>query len=312
MSNTIVKTDIIYSSELVVRILDGLTKAYPFISVISIGKSAAGSEIYVIKIGNGKKEFFINACMSANEWITSPLVLKFCEDIAENINKKDKPGGCNYSIAELLENVSVYISPMANPDGVDFVNGFFKGILKDNAEYISENYPHISFPNEWRANILGTELNLNFPANWVKARRLKYSKGLSSPAPYGFVGFYPLSAPESKCVYEFTLNRDFALMIDLQTIGNKICCYSDLADFERTMHIGNILAEASGFGIEDSSESCSFGSYRDWFSKNYNRPGFIVKCGNGKNPLSLSEFNEMYDSVRLLFLSAIESIYKIL
>lgn len=40
----------------------------------------------------------------------------------------------------------------------------------NNAVYIAKSFPEISFPQEWKANILGTDLNLQFPANWNEAK----------------------------------------------------------------------------------------------------------------------------------------------
>ena len=65
----------------------------------------------------------------------------------------------NYDIRELFDNVSLYIVPMLNPDGVDLVT---ENLNKNSygytrAKQISNNFPNISFPKGWKANIEGID-----------------------------------------------------------------------------------------------------------------------------------------------------------
>ena len=41
------------------------------------------------------------------------------------------------------------------------------------------------------------DLNLQFPAGWEIAKEIKYSQGFDKPAPRDFVGYAPLTEPES-------------------------------------------------------------------------------------------------------------------
>ena len=61
---------------------------------------------------------------------------------------------------DLFNNIKLYIAPMVNPDGVDLVTN---NINKNsnaylNAQYISSNFPDIPFPDGWKANITGVDL----------------------------------------------------------------------------------------------------------------------------------------------------------
>ena len=76
----IVPTNIKYSSSILQINLDTLKRLYPFIEIASIGRSILGKPLPIIKIGNGSKEVFYSASFHANEWICSPLVMKFLAD----------------------------------------------------------------------------------------------------------------------------------------------------------------------------------------------------------------------------------------
>ena len=81
----------------------------------------------------------------------------------------------------LFEEHQLFVVPMVNPDGVDLVNGMLEveGYLKQ-ARQIAADYPQIPFPQGWKANINGVDLNLQFPAGWEKAREIKFAQGYTT------------------------------------------------------------------------------------------------------------------------------------
>ena len=59
----IIPTNISYSSSILEINIDTLKRLYPFIEVMSTGKSINGVDIPVIKIGNGSREVFYSAAI---------------------------------------------------------------------------------------------------------------------------------------------------------------------------------------------------------------------------------------------------------
>ena len=182
-----------------------------------------------------------------------------------------------------------------NPDGIDLETGeLSEGPFYNTARTIASGYPRYSFPAGWRANIYGTDLNLQYPAGWETAREIKYAQGITSPAPGDFVGYAPLSAPESRALYEFTLNFRPSLILAYHSQGQVIYWkYSDYEPFN-SEKIARLFAESSGYSCEASPYSSGYAGYKDWFIKAFNRPGYTIEVGKGKNPLPVSDFAEIY------------------
>ena len=121
---SIVFTNVSYNSNLLRQNLNMLLRAYPFLNVQTVGNSVLGKPIYVLKLGRGTKKVFYSASIHANEWITTPILMKFVEFYCISyVNRSNLYG---YSIRNLFNSVSIYIMPMVNPDGVGFT---FIGIV---------------------------------------------------------------------------------------------------------------------------------------------------------------------------------------
>lgn len=291
---SIVPTNISYTSDFMAMNLSALKTVYPFLEMSIIGTSVLGKNIPVVRFGTGSKEVFYCAATHANEWITSPLLMKFLENLS-----KSYVNGVNIfgqDARELFSDISLYIAPMVNPDGIDLVTGLITpGSRAYNfAKRISDNFPDIPFPSGWKANIEGIDLNLQFPAGWEEAKEIKYAQGFDKPAPRDFVGFGPLTAPEAVAIYNFTLQHNFSLMITYHTQGRVIYYkYQDITPPNSTQ-IANLFAKVSGYSVENVPPESSFAGYKDWFVYYYNRPGFTIEVGLGTNPIPISQFAGIY------------------
>ena len=297
---SVVATNVPYTYQLITFILEGLEVRYPFLSGGTIGKSVMGKNIPFVKIGNGQTELFYNASHHANEWLTTPVLLKFLEEYSENYST----GGeiFNTSARELYNKASLYIVPVVNPDGIDLVNGVVpSGKFLTQAQTLAGNYPNIPYPNGWKANINGVDLNLQYPANWERAKEIKFSQGFTLPGPRDFVGTAPLTEPEARAVYNFTRNHDFKLTLSYHSQGEII--YWKYLDYEpeSSRRIAEYFGEVSGYAVEETPYSSGFAGYKDWFIETYNRPGYTIEIGIGMSPLPLSQFPGIYkDNIGIL------------
>ena len=91
-----------------------------------------------------QKKFFTLALFIGNEWITAPILMKFLADYCYCYKNNLTIFG--YSARELFQNVTIYLVPMVNPDGVDLVTGEMPVGSRPylSAQQISNNYPNIN------------------------------------------------------------------------------------------------------------------------------------------------------------------------
>ena len=298
-SFALVDESVPYTSSLTDLILEGLKVRYPFLISGCIGKSVMGKEVCYLQFGKGPTQVCYNAGFHANEWITTPIILKFAEAYAKAYAEGEDLYG--EDTEALFDKYSLFLIPMVNPDGADLVNGMIR-----NEEYveqtmaISSDYPSIPYPDGWKANINGVDLNLQFPAGWEKAKEIKFAQGYTSPAPRDFVGEAPLSAVESINMYHFTTAHDFRLILAYHTQGEVI--YWKYLDYEpeRSRRIAEYFGKVSGYRVEETPYASGYAGYKDWFIETYNRPGYTIEAGRGTNPLSMSQFPEIYADNRLI------------
>ena len=304
----VVPVNVPYTYKLSELVTNGLSARYPFILTETVGLSVMGNQIQSLNIGNGTKKVFYNASHHANEWITTPLLFKFIEDYSKAYVNNESLA--DIDVKRQFAGKRLSVIPLVNPDGVDLVNGaipkdseFFKEAVK-----ISERYPNIEFPNGWKANIRGTDLNLNYPAGWENAKEIKYSQGYTTPAPRDFVGISPLSEPESTALYYYTLKNNFLLTLSYHTQGEII--YYKYLDYNppRALEIGRSLSEVSGYDLEITPTASGYAGYKDWFIYYFNRPGYTVEAGMGTNPLPISQFDKIYTNNLPLLMTALDMI----
>jgi len=302
----IVNTTVPITAESCDRMIQEITRTYPFCRSEVLTTTAFQRPIRTLVIGNGERKVIYSASHHANEWITSLVLLKYAEDLAQAIQNGAQIGGV--SAQTIADTTTIYMVPMVDPDGVDLVTGAIGpgNIQYDLARRLAQDYPDIPFPEGWKANLLGVDLNLQYPAGWLQAREIKFSQGYTSPGPRDYVGRAPLNQFETQALAGYTEFIDPELVLAYHSQGKEI--YWRFQDYEvpGAEELGQQMAEASGYTLANVPYASGFAGYKDWFIQEFRKPGYTVEVGSGENPLPLSQFDEIYrDNVPILTIAAL-------
>lgn len=302
---SIVQTDVPMTSKLCIDTILKLTETYPFCRSEELTTTAFGRPIRTLVIGNGPRKVIYSAAHHANEWITTPVLLKFAEELAEAIQN----GGqiFNTDAKALAEAATIYMVPMVDPDGVDLVTGAIQpGELQyETARTLADRYPNIPFPDGWKANLLGVDLNLNYPAGWLQAREIKFTQGYTRPGPRDYVGRAPLDQRETRALAGYTRFIDPELVLAYHSQG-EVIYWQFGEEVPGARELGERFAQVSGYELADTPYESSFAGYKDWFIQEFRRPGYTIEVGMGDNPLPLSQFDKIYrDNLGILVTAAL-------
>ncbi len=272
-----------------------LEKVYPFITRRSIGTSVSGKPLWEIQIGKGAKKIHMNGSFHANEWITSVVLLNLLEHYLFLV-AHDLPF-MGFSAADLYRQTSLSIVPMVNPDGVDLVltgppDQYREAVLAINEG--SDEFVH------WKANLLGVDLNKQYPANWEIDQKRKAPDG---PAPRDYPGKAPLTEPESIAMANLAANSNFDRLLAFHTQGEEFYWGYEGLEPQESAIIAKEFERVSGYKAIQYVDSHA--GYKDWFIQEFRRPGFTIELGKGINPLPLSHLEKIIINMEGLFFAAL-------
>lgn len=272
-----------------------------------IGSSADKRNIYEIVIGNpdAEKSLLIVGGMSGCEYMTGLFSVKLAEYYA-HYAKEGLKGGYKYS--ELLDKCSIHIIPMLNPDGVaisqynmdavnnkayaDAINSWFQRDQSGGGINLSlDNY--LMF---YSANVRGVELTKNFPKDWSDAI------SVTAPANKGYKGSEPASENETKAIVELIDDLNPDMVINLRTTGNSVQYNfsGDAQVLEKSKVFAEKAASILTYSLDDSDLTTSMNGSLEEYSLSKGIPALRVNIGNGDAPLSLNEYNSIWNSGREL------------
>jgi g-D-glutamyl-meso-diaminopimelate peptidase len=272
-----------------------LRHTYPFLRTGGIGTSLTGRLISRLELGTGPRKIMYNASHHANEWLTTPVLMRFCEEICRAWRLP--------AIQELMARNTLTLVPMVNPDGVDLVRFWPNYGDPAFAEAARLNTTGLPLPHVWKANLRGVDLNRNYPAGWEFSRENQQAAGITGPSPRNFGGFAPLSEPETAAMARLTEAHEYALTMSYHAQGREI--YWQFMDYAppEAKYIGLEMAFWSGYTLLDTPVGGSWAGYKDWFLQEYRRPSYTIEVGQGVNPLPVRQFDQIYrENVGMLFL----------
>lgn len=265
----------LYNSDNVAHDVLALGQVYPdLIKVQSIGKSYFGKEMFVFYLGKGSTSVLMTASTHARENVDTNLLMREAEEIAYAYTNNQSFAGFNSEkIKELLDNYTICICPMNNPDGVDIVN---TGI--DPEGITANDYDKIT----WKANGRGVDPNRNFPYCWeeMKADDVDHLER----AKMNFPGDEPASEPEVQNLMNLVKSNDFKFCINFHTKG-KIVYWRDahMGEIPGDEKLANLIENCLDFevaGVTKSNQSYG-GGFENWFRQETGNPGICCEMTQG-------------------------------
>ncbi|MFD2925151.1 M14 family metallopeptidase [Halobacillus naozhouensis] len=294
VTNPVVNGNQNYDFQVLTNHLNQLYELYPFIRRKTIGNSVMGKHLVELQIGRGPKLVHWNGSFHANEWITTAIIMEFLNEYLLSLTNKEPIRGRMTN--PLYDKVTLSIVPMVDPDGVNLVlNGPPKGEFGELALRINNGSTDFK---GWKANIRGVDLNKQYPAKW----ELEAARKPKKPSPRDFPGTRPLTEPESIAMAKLAEERSFEKVLAFHTQGEVIYWGYEGLEPSKAEKIVDEFARGSSY--EPIRFVDSYTGYKDWFIKEWRRPGFTVELGHGVNPLPLSQFNEIFNKSRGIFLAS--------
>ena len=208
------------------------------------GLSAQGRKLVLIKTGNGSRCLLAVGGIHGREAVSSLFLMKSLRAI-----NPDSP---------VFKDVTLYVAPMANPDGVEI----FWGREKPN------NRDFHFVPELYKNNSNNVNLNANFP--YIHACVPQNRQG----------GSFACSEPETRSLIKLCIHKNFNSMISLHARGNCIF-WRDRGNgaVKGDLTLTDALCKNCGFTAVAPTESPSdySGGFENWFRYRFKRPALCIE-----------------------------------
>jgi predicted deacylase len=269
-----------------------LAELYPdIITLDSIGSSAEGRELTLIKLGKGDKKIILCGSHHAREYISSSYLMKMVEEYSKAYSNSGYFG--KYNVREILDKICIYVVPMVNPDGVNLVN---KGLAAvNNKQAVEAMVMMRSSYREWKANINGVDLNRQYPAKWDE----KYDE-VGKPASESFKGAAPGTEPEIQAMMKLSRDNEFILAASFHTKGNVIY-WADRGTVGLIPGVKDMTKKLAALtryqNMPVSEDPSIYGAgYENWFRLEFLRPAFCIEL-TPYNNTDLPHDDKKFDSL---------------
>ncbi|KAI7259994.1 hypothetical protein KC345_g10167 [Hortaea werneckii] len=216
----------------------------------------------------------------------------------------------DYNVRSLLDEVSIWIVPMVNPDGVTLSQQGTAGLPADLAQTLRKYNGNSTNFTRWKANMQGLDLNRQYPANWNTIR-----DAVPYPSYQNYKGNRPGQAPEVQLMMNFTERIDPEVTISYHSSGEIIFWnFKTLSsNLNRDKAMARVLAGLTGYSLVVPERNPSGGGYKDWFIQEYGRPGFTIEIADyaGESSVPLRQFSTIWSENKEVGLYSAKQTYSL-
>ncbi|MBQ6661023.1 MAG: SH3 domain-containing protein [Lachnospiraceae bacterium] len=272
-----------------------------------IGSTKDKRNIFEIVIGDEKKakrHIFLCAGICGAEYMSTLVCMKEAEYYLCYYETGNYNG---FAYRELSNNVALHIIPMLNPDGVTISQEYLSCVRSESIQADlrkwfdrdrSQGGTNLTLDNYlmfYYANAAGVDLRRNFDFRWDQIN------GAAEPGSTDFRGSAPGSEAETKALLTQLTGYTPDLVVTYHTTGATVRYRFGQSEPElsKTGSYAKKLAEIMNYGVsEENVGVADYGSYEGYCNTEIGVPALSVSLGSGKTPLSLNEFNAIWNAVR--------------
>jgi len=274
----------------------------------SIGTTKDKRNVFEIVIGDpekAKKHIYFLGGMCGAEYMSTLLCMRQAEYLLLYYESGNYNG---FAYRELCDRALVHIIPMVNPDGVTISQEYLSCVrdpgivadlrkwadrdkIKGGASLSLENYLMFFY-----ANAGGVDLRYNFNYRWGES-----NTGVTEPGSAGYPGGEAESEPETKALLRQFAKDEPSLVVVYHTTGAKITY--NYGQSEPLLSKAKKSAEAAA-GVmnyevsKDNAGISAYGSCEGYLAQELGVRTLGIALGNGSTPLSLNEFNAIWNACR--------------
>lgn len=270
--------------------------------LLPIGCSLLGRSILGLSFGKPEGAVLMVGGVHGSEWITTLLLLRFAESLADAMKNGLPMGGID--ARRIGRERGLVIVPALNPDGIEIaVTGPASALCHEDdvrAMLKAAGIPH----SRWQANAGGIDLNHNFDAGHKQLRRLEREAGITAPGPTRYGGSRPHSEPESAAIVAYIRRTRPRSLYAFHAQGEEIYYRYGRNTHPASEVMARLLGELSGYSVLDPTGTASHGGLKDWFISETGRPGFTFEIGRGQNPLPITQLCDIYPRLERALMTA--------
>ena len=201
------------------------------------------------------------------ELVTPVIALNAIEELTTQY-------GVDPTITNLVDNNEIWIAPVWNPDGYQYVFDV-DDLWRKNRRV---------FPNG-----VGVDLNRNYPYGWTNP-----CAGSTAVNSSTYKGPSAASEPETQTMIAWSNDQRFAKVIDYHSFGREVlweytCSNNPLASFWQSEAI--TLSQNSGYGGANRPPTAE-GEHYQWQLANFTSSSFLVETANTFQPSFTSAESE--------------------
>lgn len=115
-----------------------------------------------------------------------------------------------------------------------------------------------------------------------------------------FPGNTAFDAKEARLIVDLCRQKDFKSLVSYHSYGNLMYWgfFSSGSFRSRCQEIANAMKKSNGYRLVADTPTPSNYSHlglKDWFMKEYKRPGFTIETGGKETPLEIDEIKKVID-----------------